>query len=159
MLNLVKLFGSGSPYSWWHIWERDTTIDITYNNSPILIHLRFSIWSSWAHFLNREDAWLWCLLATCCMNDLHFAATSSSNPCFVDVAHQYKWLRAPLTQSAIFSHPFSFPSFVIAFPTERATCQMSKKWAQVVWHSRIHLAIPLCLSEMKTFMDTPADWR
>ena len=56
-----------------------------------------------------------------------------------------------------FFKPFAFPSFVIAFPIERATCQMSKKWAELVWHSLIHLTIPLCLLEMKIFMDTPAD--
>ena len=124
----------------------------------ILIHLRFSIWL-WAHFLHKGDEWLSCLFATCCINDFHLAAINSSNPCLVDVAHQYRWFRAPFTQSVILSHPFSFPSFNIALVIDLATCQISKKCAQPAWHSRSHFAIPRCRSEMNTPIDIPADFR
>ena len=71
----------------------------------------------------------------------HLAVIISWKPSLVDVAHQYRWLRTPVTQSAIFSQPSSLPSGSIFFPMDGAMCQMSNKWAQPGWLSRIHVAI------------------
>ena len=89
----------------------------------------------------------------------HLAVIISWKPSLVDVAHQYRWLRTPVTQSAIFSQPSSLPSGSIFFPMDGAMCQMSNKWAQPGWLSRIHVAMPLWQSDMKSTTARPTDWR
>lgn len=121
-----------------------------YTRISIFIHFLGSR-TSWAQLAKRESGWSLCLFAICRVSDFHLARIIASKPCLVEVAHQYRWFLTPFIQSFIRSQPLSLLNLSMPLVMEHATCQMSKKWDVFGWLSRIHFAIPRCLSEINTF--------
>ena len=152
----------------WHIRSRSLFVSLVpkylfyFTNrtkySPTLIHFLGSK-SPWLHSLYRESGWSLCLLATWRIKEFHLATMSAPNPCFVEVAHQYRCFCMPLIQWAIISQPFSLLPFRSFFVIDLATCQMSKKWYVSTHDSRIHFAILLCRSEINTPIVSPRPFR
>ena len=126
-----------------------------YGFLPILIHFLFSS-SPWLQFEYKGFGWSECLFATWRKKELHLATISEPNPGFVEVAHQYRCFRVPLIQHAIILHPCSLLALSSFLVMDLATCQMSKKCFVLAQDSRIHFAIPLWRSEIKTATVKPS---